>query len=77
MNNLSQIGLSLNQSSVTVDYEPYLRSICKLEKIREIGERKGSRFYHYLRRLSSFNLNENVKSYDQHSNVFQLDQLEQ
>uniref|UniRef100_A0A336K3F9 CSON015046 protein n=1 Tax=Culicoides sonorensis TaxID=179676 RepID=A0A336K3F9_CULSO len=35
------------------DIEPILREICRTEKQRLANERKGSRFYHYLRNLNS------------------------
>lgn len=46
--------------SLALDYEPSLRSICRSEKIRSTCERRGSRFYHYLRNscvnLGSFSM---------------------
>ncbi|XP_055911489.1 enhanced level of genomic instability 1 [Eupeodes corollae] len=35
--------------SLALDYEPSLRSICRSEKSRLSNDRRGSRFYHYLR----------------------------
>lgn len=34
------------------DYEPLLRQICRYERTRSSLERRGSRFYHYLRNFA-------------------------
>ncbi|XP_049297993.1 ATPase family AAA domain-containing protein 5 [Anopheles funestus] len=52
----SHIGVSGIRSRVTVcDYEPFLRQICRHERDRSSMERRGSRFYHYLRNFTSTN----------------------
>ncbi|KAL5290756.1 ATAD5 family protein [Megaselia abdita] len=40
-------------AQASVDYEPCLRTICRSELTRQEGERKGSRFYHHLRFMST------------------------
>uniref|UniRef100_A0A182P0W5 AAA+ ATPase domain-containing protein n=1 Tax=Anopheles epiroticus TaxID=199890 RepID=A0A182P0W5_9DIPT len=46
----SYIGVNGIRSRVTAcDYEPLLRQICRYERARSSVERRGSRFYHYLR----------------------------
>uniref|UniRef100_A0A182MJZ8 AAA+ ATPase domain-containing protein n=1 Tax=Anopheles culicifacies TaxID=139723 RepID=A0A182MJZ8_9DIPT len=50
----SYIGVNGIRSRVTVcDYEPFLRQICRHERDRSSTERRGSRFYHYLRNFAS------------------------
>uniref|UniRef100_A0A182NKH2 AAA domain-containing protein n=1 Tax=Anopheles dirus TaxID=7168 RepID=A0A182NKH2_9DIPT len=52
----SYIGVSGVRSRVTAcDYEPLLRQICRNERDRSSLERRGSRFYHYLRNFSPAN----------------------
>uniref|UniRef100_A0A182QAV4 ATPase AAA-type core domain-containing protein n=1 Tax=Anopheles farauti TaxID=69004 RepID=A0A182QAV4_9DIPT len=49
----SYIGVSGVRSRVTAcDYEPMLRQICRHERDRSSLERRGSRFYHYLRNFT-------------------------
>ena len=49
----SYIGVSGVRSRVTAcDYEPLLRQICRHERTRSSLERRGSRFYHYLRNFA-------------------------
>ncbi|XP_040159006.1 uncharacterized protein LOC120897892 [Anopheles arabiensis] len=49
----SYIGVSGVRSRVTAcDYEPLLRQICRYERTRSSLERRGSRFYHYLRNFA-------------------------
>ncbi|XP_055533532.1 enhanced level of genomic instability 1 [Wyeomyia smithii] len=44
------IGINpIRTRSTYCDYEPYLRTICRYERERSKLERRGSRFYHYLR----------------------------
>ncbi|XP_035786397.1 ATPase family AAA domain-containing protein 5-like [Anopheles albimanus] len=46
----ANIGVSGIRSRITsCDYEPFLRQICRHERDRSQQERRGSRFYHYLR----------------------------
>uniref|UniRef100_A0A182WHP7 AAA+ ATPase domain-containing protein n=1 Tax=Anopheles minimus TaxID=112268 RepID=A0A182WHP7_9DIPT len=50
----SYIGVNGIRSRVTVcDYEPYLRQICRHERDRSSTERRGCRFYHYLRNFGA------------------------
>uniref|UniRef100_A0A182IMK0 ATPase AAA-type core domain-containing protein n=1 Tax=Anopheles atroparvus TaxID=41427 RepID=A0A182IMK0_ANOAO len=50
----SYIGVNGLRSRVTAcDYEPLLRQICRTERERSSQERRGSRFYHYLRNFAS------------------------
>ncbi|XP_052894829.1 enhanced level of genomic instability 1 [Anopheles moucheti] len=52
----SYIGVSGIRPRVTVcDYEPFLRQICRHERDRSSMERRGSRFYHYLRNFNATN----------------------
>uniref|UniRef100_A0A182JS91 AAA+ ATPase domain-containing protein n=1 Tax=Anopheles christyi TaxID=43041 RepID=A0A182JS91_9DIPT len=49
----SYIGVNGIRSRVTAcDYEPMLRQICRYERTRSSMERRGSRFYHYLRNFA-------------------------
>ncbi|XP_058066175.1 enhanced level of genomic instability 1 [Anopheles bellator] len=50
----SYVGVSGVRSRVTnCDYEPILRQICRTERDRSMQERRGSRFYHYLRNFTT------------------------
>ncbi|XP_053663788.1 enhanced level of genomic instability 1 [Anopheles marshallii] len=52
----SYIGVSGIRPRVAVcDYEPFLRQICRHERDRSSTERRGSRFYHYLRNFNATN----------------------
>uniref|UniRef100_A0A182Y383 AAA+ ATPase domain-containing protein n=1 Tax=Anopheles stephensi TaxID=30069 RepID=A0A182Y383_ANOST len=52
----SYIGVNGIRSRVTAcDYEPLLRQICRHERDRSLTERRGSRFYHYLRNFTAAN----------------------
>ncbi|XP_050072854.1 ATPase family AAA domain-containing protein 5 [Anopheles maculipalpis] len=52
----SYIGVNGIRSRVTAcDYEPLLRQICRHERDRFLTERRGSRFYHYLRNFTGAN----------------------
>lgn len=54
-----------------LDYEPFLRSICRIEKIRSTLERRSTRFYHYLR--NSINTcNFSTAHFDQACEAFQM-----
>ncbi|XP_058177947.1 enhanced level of genomic instability 1 [Anopheles ziemanni] len=54
----SYIGVNGVRSRVTTcDYEPMLRQICRTERDRSAQERRGSRFYHYLRNFNTCNIN--------------------
>ncbi|KFB45008.1 AGAP006062-PA-like protein [Anopheles sinensis] len=53
----SYIGVNGVRSRVTAcDYEPLLRQICRTERDRSAQERRGSRFYHYLRNFNTCNI---------------------
>lgn len=49
-------NVPLTAKSTATDYEPYLRSICRIERDRNINERRRNRrLYHYLRNWTDFN----------------------
>lgn len=61
---------SRNSSEISLDYEPYLRSICRTERNRNHHQnRRGSRFYHYLRNSNATCFNFDV--YDEYLLVFE------
>jgi hypothetical protein len=62
----------MNSRSNSLDYQPFLRNICRSEKERGTTERKRSRFHHYLRYViatDSFSNND----YDIHCDIFKDD----
>ncbi|XP_055842014.1 enhanced level of genomic instability 1 [Episyrphus balteatus] len=65
LTNYSPVTPLRSSRSLALDYEPSLRSICRSEKNRSNCERRGSRFYHYLRNscvnLGSFSTADNFE----------------
>ena len=49
-----QSTIQCSNKSKFLDYEPNLRAICRSEKTRSLLDRRGSRFYHYLRGNTMF-----------------------
>ncbi|XP_037906727.1 ATPase family AAA domain-containing protein 5 [Hermetia illucens] len=58
--------------SIDLDYEPVLRSICRSEKARSQVERRGSRFYHYLRNICTSTNNFSTNEFDRTCSVLSV-----
>lgn len=74
MDVLSTNIVASTKRSIYLDIEPCLRTICRTEKLRTQTERRGSRFYHYLRHMKvSGNIAQsfNTNIFDEYSTVFE------
>ncbi|XP_063700068.1 enhanced level of genomic instability 1 [Culicoides brevitarsis] len=65
--NLPLLSQTTTSRDCLLDYEPILRDICRSEKQRLANDRKGSRFYHYLRNLNPVNFSKDY--FDQFTEI--------